>query len=358
MKTTKRIIIRIIVAVAVAFILSKFKLLGIMQVNALQNTTGPNTDFCVYIPTSPTCDTTLTTSQIWNRQFKTYRYYGSVNIQAVSALFTFGNSYNNKPVYLTGAFYFTGNIDFGTNALRAYVDTTTGSPFACDIVPMVDFNDGGKGYLATIKCDKVITTNGNFRLFVHGPFANYDSAYGFSLFNIVYDNDELLAQQQANSYINDLKNSITSTNSKLDILIELQRQENNTQQQIQNNTKETNDLIKSDNTDDANSKGSNFFNNFQGNSHGLSGILTAPLRLLNSLTTQGCSPLEFDLPFVNKHVSLPCMRGIYEQHFGIFFSLWQMITTGLISYNVILNLYSKVRQMQNPNNDRIEVLNL
>lgn len=125
-----------------------------------------------------------------------------------------------------------------------------------------------------------------------------------------------------------------------------------------NNMKTIDDTLKSDNTTEANTKGSNFFNNFQTNSHGLSGIITAPIRLINSLTTATCNPLEFDLPIIHNHVVLPCMRPIIENYFGVFFTLYQLITTGLISYNVCINLYSKVRALQNPNNDRIEVLNL
>lgn len=122
--------------------------------------------------------------------------------------------------------------------------------------------------------------------------------------------------------------------------------------------KKTNDTLKDDNTDEANTKGSGFFNSFTSESHGLSGIVTAPLQMLQSLTTATCKPLKFKLPFVDNEVTLPCMRSIYEQHFGVFFTLWQTITTGLISYTVCLNFYKKIRDLQNPNNDRIEVLNL
>lgn len=142
----------------------------------------------------------------------------------------------------------------------------------------------------------------------------------------------------------------------------------NTQNIINNNNSNTDRIIQSQNninnninntdTTEANNSGSSFFNSFQSDSHGLSGIITAPLRLINSLTTATCNPLEFDLPIIHNHVTLSCMRPILEQHFGIFFSLWQLITTGLISYTVCINLYSKVRALQNPNNDRIEVLNL
>ena len=127
---------------------------------------------------------------------------------------------------------------------------------------------------------------------------------------------------------------------------------------VNNSVNNINNTLNNDNTTEANTKGNNFFNNFQTNSHGLSGIITAPIRLVNSLTTATCNPLEFDLPIIHNHVVLPCIRPIIENYFGVFFTLYQLITTGLISYTVCINLYSKVRALQNPNNDRIEVLNL
>lgn len=134
--------------------------------------------------------------------------------------------------------------------------------------------------------------------------------------------------------------------------------QNQNSQNIVNSQKEIKDTLNNDDTSSAQSNGNSFFSNFQSDSHGLSGIITAPLRLLNSFTTASCQPLNFQLPILHNDVSLPCMKGIYEDKFGVFFSLWQLITTGLISYNVCINLYSKVRNLQNPRNDRIEVLNL
>lgn len=122
-------------------------------------------------------------------------------------------------------------------------------------------------------------------------------------------------------------------------------------QQLQN-------TLNDSNTDSAQGQASGFFGDFQSDAHGLSGVITAPISFLQSLTASSCSPLEFELPFIHDEVSLPCMKPIYQQRFGVFFTLWQLITTGLISYNVCLNFYKKIRDLQNPNNDRIEVLNL
>lgn len=122
--------------------------------------------------------------------------------------------------------------------------------------------------------------------------------------------------------------------------------------------KKTNDILNNTDTTDAHNKGSNFFKNYNENSHGLSGIITAPLKFLQSLTGAKCTPLKFQLPFVHDEVQLQCMKSIYKTHFGVFYTLWQTITTGLIAYTVCLNFYKKIRDLQNPNNDKIEVLNL
>lgn len=144
-------------------------------------------------------------------------------------------------------------------------------------------------------------------------------------------------------------------------IVTFYRFDDNSEEAIKKQTEETkkiNDSINDDKTDVAEQKGGGFFNNFESDSHGLSGVITSPLRLLNSFTTASCNSLSFQLPIVHDNVSLPCMKSIYEDKFGVFFSLWQLITTGLISYNVMINLYSKIHNLQNPNNDRIEVLNL
>lgn len=143
-------------------------------------------------------------------------------------------------------------------------------------------------------------------------------------------------------------NNGNKTNEKLDEANQLQKE---TQEEIKKQTEEqkkTNDTLKDDNTDEASTKGSGFFNSFTSESHGLSGIVTAPLQMLQSLTTATCKPLKFKLPFVDNEVTLPCMRSIYEQHFGVFFTLWQTITTGLISYNVCLNFYKKINEYVAP----------
>lgn len=182
--------------------------------------------------------------------------------------------------------------------------------------------------------------SGEFYLNVGGDYVNKIGWYAVSELSIHYND----GTDNNSSVLNDIKDNTTATK--------------NNSNDIKNNTKETNDLIKNTDTSDSQNSASAFFSDFSRNSHGLTGIVTAPLRLIESFTTASCSPITFQLPFVNNWVTLPCMKSIYENHFGVFFTLYQLITTGVICYGVCINLYSKLRQLENPNNDRIEVLQL
>lgn len=100
------------------------------------------------------------------------------------------------------------------------------------------------------------------------------------------------------------------------------------------------------------------FSDFQFNSHGLSAIFNTIVSFLTDVTSSTCSSLSFTLPFVHNEVTLPCMSSIYTTHFPVFLSLYQLITTGLIAYRVIINLFQKVKQLADPNYDKIEVVQL
>lgn len=211
---------------------------------------------------------------------------------------------------------------WGVEYPKTEYDGITGNPFSVSRT----------NYIATYSCYKG-HLSGPFSVNLSNEFTNEIGFMGISELSIHYSD----GSSQDSSTLNDIKSNTNDT---------------------KNNTKETNDLLKNDDTSSAQSTGSSFFNNFQRDSHGLSGIVTAPLRLINSFTTATCNPLEFNLPIVHNHVVLPCMRPIYENYFGVFFSLYQLITTGVVCYGVGINLYSKLRALENPNNDRIEVLQL
>lgn len=132
----------------------------------------------------------------------------------------------------------------------------------------------------------------------------------------------------------------------------------NGNQAIADGQQQLNDTLNNDDVTGATSTAESFFDDFQSDSHGLSGIITAPLRLIQSLSSSSCTPLSIPLPFVNQNATFPCMSTVYTTHFPTFLSLYQLITTGLIGYWVLIKLFGHVKGMQDPKDDRIEVLDL
>lgn len=127
---------------------------------------------------------------------------------------------------------------------------------------------------------------------------------------------------------------------------------------VKEETKKTNDTLNNDNVDESLSNADSFFNGFTTNTHGLTGIITAPLNAIQSLTSKTCSPLVLPLPFVDKDLTLPCMRQIYIDNFGGFMNLYDVIIIGIVSYWVFVRIFTLVKDFKNPDHDEIEVVDL
>lgn len=122
---------------------------------------------------------------------------------------------------------------------------------------------------------------------------------------------------------------------------------------------DVNDTLNDDDTTGATGEASDFFSNFNSNTFGLTSIITAPLNLIQSLTSQTCTALHLPLPYLNnKYLDLPCMSSIYSQFFGSFFTLYQTITFGIVAYWVCVRIFNQVKDFKNPEHDEIEVLDL
>lgn len=118
------------------------------------------------------------------------------------------------------------------------------------------------------------------------------------------------------------------------------------------------DTLDDDDTSGATKDASDFFSSFTTNTHGLTGIITAPLNAIQSLTSSVCEVLVLPLPFVNENLTLPCMRSIYIENFGAFMTLYDTITLGIISYWIMVRIFALVKDFKNPDHDEIEVMDL
>lgn len=120
----------------------------------------------------------------------------------------------------------------------------------------------------------------------------------------------------------------------------------------------TQDTILDSNTSGAQDQIGGFFDDFKNDNHGLADIVTAPLYFIKHLLDTTCSPLTFPLPFTDVKGSLPCMSDIYTNYFGDIYLLYQEITTGIIAYWVLANMFRIMKNFKDPENSEIEVMDL
>lgn len=194
--------------------------------------------------------------------------------------------------------------------------------------------------LSTVKCPNVSKdTDFSQAVFTFQIFFNSSLATNFSL--------NLGVSREYNSIV------LTSTE-----ISESQQQTNEKLDETNEQLTDLNDNITNSDVSGAQSDADNFFSGFENDSHGLTAIVTAPLNLIQSITSSTCTPIGFDAPFVGQQVTLPCMKDVYEDHFGFFLTLYQTITFGVVAYWVCVNILATVRGFKDPDSDKIEVLDL
>lgn len=136
---------------------------------------------------------------------------------------------------------------------------------------------------------------------------------------------------------------------------------NNTQaitNQTQQDQQQHQEMMDS-NTTEAEDEATSFFEDFDApDIGGLSGVITAPLSTIQSLLNSTCTNLTLPLPFVNENITLPCMSTIYSEHFGAFFTIYQTIILAIICYRCIRSIFFDIQGFTDPNDDRIEVMDL
>lgn len=140
---------------------------------------------------------------------------------------------------------------------------------------------------------------------------------------------------------------------------------NNTQNIINNNNSntdkitdsvnKTNDTMKDDNIDTSSSN--SFFNNFKSSDHGLTGIVSAPLKIINQFTTTTCKSVNID--FLGAKADLPCGSTLWgREDLKTFVDIYNVIMGGLISYGALKGIFNRVQGFKNPDSSKVEVIDL
>ena len=195
---------------------------------------------------------------------------------------------------------------------------------------------------STLYLGSYSTSNYNFGFEAHVQ----DVTISINSINVVNNADDTIINQNQ-TIINQNQTQIeqnNQTNEKLDGLKDSQDK--------------TNDLLEDDDTDEATNTAGDFFSGFESDTFGLTSIITAPLAIIQSITSSSCNELGLPLPYVNKNLTLPCMGTIYQNTFGNFLTVYQTITFGIVAYWICVRIFNKVKDFKNPEKDEIEVLEL
>lgn len=186
--------------------------------------------------------------------------------------------------------------------------------------------------------------------------------FGFSEEPFQYDTSQDVLINQNKEILNkqdEISDKLGSTNGKLDSANSKLDEQISQNKEINKNIVETNDTLKDSDSDEATNEAGSFFSGFETDTFGLTSIVTAPLNLIESITSSTCVPMGLPIPFIEgQTLNLPCLRGIYEDNFGTFYDIYKTITFGIVAYYVCVKLFNLVKDFKNPEHDEIEVLEL
>lgn len=91
--------------------------------------------------------------------------------------------------------------------------------------------------------------------------------------------------------------------------------------------------------------------------HGLTAIIQAPINFLQSLNSKTCSNIVLPLPYLG-NATIPCMSSIYSTKFNDIYNLLKIVINGVLCYRMALSVVMIIKGAKNPNEDKIEVMDL
>lgn len=148
-----------------------------------------------------------------------------------------------------------------------------------------------------------------------------------------------------------------------DIIVDQNETIINQNEQIINGQDNINDSITDDNVDD--NLGSSFFSGFDTEDNGgISSIITSPLTAINSLlnysNVNSCTDLSINFTLKGKETTftLPCGKLFWSKVNASMTSTIQILVYGLCTYAILKRLFKDIEALKNPNNDRVDVMDL
>lgn len=187
-------------------------------------------------------------------------------------------------------------------------------------------------YTTIIKFD--VSTTNNFS-------GNLDLFYTLPRFQTINGNDSTDVYIDVNLYFGKNDSSVSDSIDK----------------QTQSNQKFFDDVM-NNNVDGSTSQGSSFFNDFNSGDVGsLTDIISLPLDYISHLN-DSCT--SFVIPAGNLgNITIPCLSSIWSKtSFANVINTASVLINGFICYKLLLNLFYFFKDLKDPDNDKVEVMDL
>lgn len=171
--------------------------------------------------------------------------------------------------------------------------------------------------------------------------------------------DVISAIQQASSTnaINNLNTQMQNASSQAhtdaqNVQVAINNQSTQQHQDAQAiNNSINNDNITSSDADDLTN------NQAFSDSTGLQAVIELPLNMINSLTNT-CQPISITIPWLDYTGTIPCMSTIYSSKFNSLYQVVKLIINGFLVYRLLLKVYELVHEAKQPDEDKLEVIDL
>lgn len=326
-KTIIRFIIRILILFGVIFLLSFLKGKNLLIANVNAETLTPKS---ITYNTSGGSITGGVSSGSFNDVPLSYYNYSS-NTYTFSVSFNYQNLPNtlmNKRLNFSGVIYTTLNSNDLTEPLHVWVvDDNTGTSYACTTQSSSTRSSAQVSYISywnTFNCSNVVITYSNFKIYIGSNFYSSGSI-GIGKINFSPNSDDTI-----NSSIKDTKDAVNDTN----------------------------DTIKDDNVDSSTSQGQSFFDDFDSGDEGsLTDIVSLPLEYITHLN-DSCKPFSIPTGYFGT-INIPCLSTVWSTtSFTNVINIVSAIINGLICYRVLVNLFYFFKDLKDPDNDKVEVMDL
>lgn len=107
------------------------------------------------------------------------------------------------------------------------------------------------------------------------------------------------------------------------------------------------------------SNNNSFFTDTNFDTFGFGGIITAPFRILYALEEyESCSDIDLPFPYSNNNISLKCVRQNIPSSINPLIVILQTILSGIICYRIAVGVLNIIKELSDPDNANIEVVDL